>query len=427
MANTKSIVCLVTDRMNLALMRPYGCAAGDQSGLDRLVLESVLFDQYYASSSDLSLLYESFWRGRQPGEPAADPVPPSLPRRMAALGLKSVLLTDEPLIAKSAMGQEFDAVALLTIPSEAEPAETLEATHLYNCFETAAQILHEEEDPIFLWCHFKGFGGPWDYPLTLRNEQRQDEDDPLPYPGVTAPFYPESQTLPAGRGARRRYEFESPEFADNVLAVSEAMQAGMTVWDSSLEGFCDFLKEEGRLDTTLLVVAGARGFPLGEHGRTGCPNESQTDENIPPVLFYNEDYHMPLMFRFPHARFAAARTDALTSSGDLYATLLDYIVRDDFATHEGESPLPRSPVATTSSSLLPLVSEEVEQIHDRLELRAGPASDTRRAFVMPDSLLIVRPESPPEFFILPDDRFNVNDVADRCRDEVESLLKSIEK
>ena len=68
----------------------------------------------------------------------------------------------------------------------------------------------------------------------------------------------------------------------------------------------------------LITLMGARGFPLGEHGRIG---------GVDPRT-HAEQLHVPWLVRFPDKLGQLTRVDALTSHHDLLPTLMDWIDRD---------------------------------------------------------------------------------------------------
>ena len=70
-------------------------------------------------------------------------------------------------------------------------------------------------------------------------------------------------------------------------------------------------------------------------------------------------------------------------------------------------------------SLMPLVRGEVESVRDRLLLSSPDAETAIRT-----PAWYLRQSDPPELFAKPDDRWEVNDVANRCHDVVDRLGKA---
>jgi hypothetical protein len=98
------------------------------------------------------------------------------------------------------------------------------------------------------------------------------------------------------------------------------------------------------------------------------------------------------------------RSQSLVEPADLWATLLEWW------NVEGA---PHSP---TAGSVLPLVRGQADLLHDRLCIAGGAGG---RAIRTPAWYL--RAGLEPELFAKPDDRWEVNDVASRCREVAEYL------
>ena len=201
----------------------------------------------------------------------------------------------------------------------------------------------------------------------------------------------------------------------------------VTMLDDCLDALLDFFDGLPITRETLLSVTLARGLPLGEHNRLGpCDG-----------ALYGELVHVPWMLRLPEARAAAVRSPALVEPADLWATLLDWFgagslgcVRDAPQTvgyvHDAPQPVgcvrdaPRLSMSPTANSVMPLLRQETDLMRDRLCL-AG--SDCEQAIRTPAWYL--RSAGEPELFAKPDDRWEVNNVACRCPEVVESLQAAL--
>jgi arylsulfatase A-like enzyme len=197
------------------------------------------------------------------------------------------------------------------------------------------------------------------------------------------------------------------------------------VLDQCLGAFVDALDGSTHRDSTLLVIAGARGFPLGEHARVGpwedCSGRD-ADEQEHPTL-YTELLHVPWLVRLPGGVGAGGRTQALVQPIDLAPTLLDWWG------------LSGAPLAGAGRSLLPLVREESTAWRDRAcaVSAAGERSIQTSAWRMrwgppaadgPAALALASARG--ELFVKPDDYWEVNDVADRCPDVSGALVQAFE-
>jgi hypothetical protein len=302
-----------------------------------------------------------------------------LPGLLRDVGVNTTLVTDERLLWEHPLAVEFDDVAAIDPPLRAgmAPDGRFEQTHLARCFVEIIDRLQGARRPLLLWCHLGSLGTTWDAPWEFRHRYWL-EGDPLPSRSADVPD-------------RLLAEDHDP---DEVLGFSQAYAGQVSLWDTCLGGFLQALEEHPAAQETLLVLTGARGFPLGEHRRLGPCDEA----------LYAELVQVPLVLRFPERLGAAGRSQALVEPADLWATLLDAW---------GLAGAARSPTAAT---LLPWVRQQAATPRDRL-LIVGPGA--QRAIRTPAWYLRMAQGS--ELFVKPDDRWEVNNVAVRCLEVVECL------
>jgi len=371
-------IVLVIDRLHAGYVGAYGNAWVATPSLDRLAVESVVFDQCLIESPRLESLCRSCWQGRHPlaGEALPDDRP-ALPSLLRSAGVTTTLMSDEPVVARHALAGSFDSLVELPGPEFVEVADEIDQTHLAECFARLIDWLQSPREPFLAWCHLSGLGGPWDAPLEFRNRYAE-EDDPDP---------PDSAEVPCEM-------LPSDYDPDRLLGISQAYAGQVSLLDVCVGALVESLADSPAGRDSLFVLASARGFPLGGHLRVGAYDES----------LYGELVHVPLWMRFPDSRGAAVRSRALVQPADLWPTLLEWWN------------VPDPPPSPDAASLMPLVREEVESIRDRVCLVGG---DTERAIRTPAWFL--REAAEPELFAKPDDRWEVNDVADRCQDVVDRL------
>jgi len=377
-------ICLVIDRLHAGFLGSYGNAWVQTPQLDRLAAESFLFDQALIDSPRLESLYRSYWQGWHAirrGSPPKDRA--SLPQRLGAAGVAGTLLTDEPAVARHPLATGFDELVEIDPPDHEELAKTIDQTHLARCFAQAIDWLEKAREPFLLWCHLSGLGGPWDAPREFRRAY-VEEGDPPPRESAEVPCL-------------RLPEDYDP---DDLLAVTQAYAGQVSLLDACVGALLECLEETGGGET-LLVLLSARGFPLGEHLRVGPCEEP----------LYGELVQVPWMMRFPDGLGAAARTQALVEPADLWATLLEWWQ------------ITGPPEVPTAKGLLPLVREEVASVRDRLFVVADGLQQAIRtpAWYLRESGGADEDTAGVELFAKPDDRWEVNDVSDRCREVVERL------
>jgi membrane-anchored protein YejM (alkaline phosphatase superfamily) len=183
----------------------------------------------------------------------------------------------------------------------------------------------------------------------------------------------------------------------------EGYSGGVAVLDQVLAGLLDSL-ENGELgEETLFLLFSTRGFSLGEHDRVGVNN-----------YLYSENVQIPLFVRFPDGFGASVRIPALFGLSDL-AIFLNNI--NDI-----------NNVADNESPFFDLVREKTEIIHERLRLTGKKDS----ALVTPNWFFRkvsdgYMSEGYTELYVKPDDRWEINNIADRCPEIVEELTPYFEK
>lgn len=327
--------------------------------LDSLACQSALFDRFYASSLDLSATLAEWWQFFSP---------------QAGLPIR-------------------DELSLLTPPP---------ATVLSN-YRT---ILLTDDTDVFL--HEKA--GLFDEKHRLESKQQSRPADKI----KETQFYRNMATTAdllryrAGtpfllwahfEGFARHWDFplsyrqryqidEDPDPYSEVAlpaiigknidpdlkqSVAEAYSGGVSVLDEALSGLLAFLQKEELDRTTILLFTSARGFSLGEHHRIGSSDE-----------LYGENVHLPLFIRFPDGAFAGFRSQTLLQPADIWELL----------THKN-------------------LPEEPAEIHPFL--RIG-----NTVIVTPDWYIYQKP-SGDELYVKPDDRWEINNVANRCPQVLEQM------
>jgi arylsulfatase A-like enzyme len=374
-------VFLVVDRLHVGYLGTYGNAWIETPALDRLAAQAFVFDQFLIDSPRLDSLYQSYWQGRHALCGADLPGNRSLPSLLAEAGVTTALLTDEPEVADHPLASEFAEILEFAAPDSPQTADQVDQTHLAQCFAQLIERMESTRGPFLLWCHLTGLGGPWDAPLEFR-QHYVEPGDPPPPDFVEVP----SEMLAEG--------FDP----DHVLGISQAYAGQVSLLDTCLGALLESLQTLPAGRETLLVLLSARGFPLGEHRRIGPCDDA----------LYGELVHVPLFVRFPDLLGACARSQALVQPADLWLTILEW------------SGIPQAGGLPIGKSLLPIIREEAELVRDRLCVVGG---DGQRAIRTPAWYL--RDGGSPELFKKPDDRWEVNEVSNRCPGVVESLQRAL--
>jgi hypothetical protein len=162
-----------------------------------------------------------------------------------------------------------------------------------------------------------------------------------------------------------------------------ACEVKIASFDKQLSELLEAMTRKGLDQSALLVFTASSGLPLGEHGIVGTANSRLHEELV----------HLPLIVRFPDRHLAGYRVVGFTTPDDLNENLEALIL--------GTQPTRESVVS----------SREKE-----VSIRTA------------DSCLILplgdNPQ-PPLLYDRPDDRFEVNNLAERQSDRVEESKSKI--
>ncbi len=381
-------VVLVLDGLGSGYLGPYGNTWIETPAFNELACQSCLFEQAIVDSPSLDGLYRSLWTGRHaaavdgaqgPGE--------SLLEQLGRRGCSTLLITDEPDCAGHALADAFEGIQLLTSDERCEllPAEETGIARIFA--ETIEAVSGQAADLI--WVHSRALQAAWDAPLEFRL-QFADEEDPDP------PISAEPPALRLG-----------PESDPDVVQGWLWAYAGQIVLlDLCLQ---PLLAALDALDPSpLFILTGARGYPLGEHGALGSVATG----------LYTELLQVPLLIRLPTGQFATHRIPNLVQPANLSATLMSWF--------DG---VVDSPIA---AGLWPLM-RETTPIWPELAVSQTP---TEWALRTPTWFARIAPkaDSSPaqsfgqepflqvsELFLKPDDRWDVNDVSDRCPEVIQAF------
>ena len=436
----KNIICLLVDRLHIGYWGAYGNSEIETPTLDRLASESFLADRFYVDTPDPVRQCRSWWRGVHV---SAQSLSPTIVVQLNAAGYRTVLVTDDPDVAYSSDAGDFSDVQLLPTPENVEPYNEIDETHLCGMLATVAAIaesLAHSGQPYCLWCHLRGFDEIWDFPIFLR-EKYCGKDDPEPYQGVTPPFFNQCRMQNAECRMTEDTSFDlSPDQVDDYRqSVVSAYMGGVTMLDELLEMLTEPLRTGDFGDETLFLLAGTRGVLFGENGIIGIPpTETVLTEPLASSLV-----QVPLVIRFPDGFGAAVRSDALLQPPDVTRLLYEWL----------ELPLPDilQSTAVAGPNMLDLIHDEPQNLRDRILIVSSspettspskwqPATkhsavtgstdvQTISCLVTPSWFLSELASSEDyssgkfALFVKPDDRCDVNNVADRCAEIVEQLVE----
>lgn len=280
-----------------------------------------------------------------------------------------LLLTDDPDVWE-AFRDRVSSATLLPVQCSAEPAEDWTQTELARFFSAALEAVEELLPGQLLLLHTSALARCWDAPMELR-VGLCDEEDPEP----------NASTEPPCR--RLTVDFEP----DELLPWQVNYGAQVNVLDQCLNVLMTLIEDMFAEERPLLVVTAPRGYPLGEHHVVGFGE---------PIL-YDEMLQLPGLFWIPDSELTGSRAAELLRLEELFQLAVAY-VQDGFKEFGRfiTEPLPTSvkPVISRTSGLISIRTSDWKLIHGRER---------------------------DELYVKPDDRWEQNDVHDRCRDVVEEL------
>jgi arylsulfatase A-like enzyme len=389
---TRRAIVIAVDGLRASALGAYGNAWHATPALDRLASESLVVDWLIADSPELAGFYRAAWFGLAPPADGVEcdltalGAEAGLPRRLEAAGVRTALVTDDHWLAVQADQLGFHDVRAAEFPPPATAADVAD-TELAQLFALVAEQVEQWADapaadtaPRLLWIHARGYRGAWDAPTEWRQSLLDGEDPPA-----------QAFAVPPARLSSRDH--------DELLQHRAAYAAQTMVLDDCIALVLATLQATGLADDTLVALVGARGFALGEHGEVG------TDVRA----LYGELTHLPLFVRLPGGHVAPPRSDELLQPVDLATSLASWF---------GAAPGPNAARDLLSLQAVggPPRREAAFSVGRAGEVAVRTASWQLRQAGGDGE------ESQLELFAKPDDRWEANEIADRCPAELASML-----
>lgn len=371
---------IVVDGLSSSFVGPYGNTWINTPTANRLAARSLLFECAMAASNDVAAACRAMWHGRHALDSSAATGPRSLPS-LASKRLATCLVTDDMDVADLQAAQDFEERIVLPTPP-AVAATSSEETQTARLFASALAALEQIESPSLVWVHARGFGGPWDAPYDLR-QQFADDEDPEPPTFIEPPSY----------------QLAADYDPDLLLGLQQAYAAQIRVLDLCLGVLLDNVWSGPRAADTLIVLAATRGYPLGEHFQVGWQTPTLNAELL----------QIPLLVHMPGRDLGPVRSQSLAALTDVYTSVLNWL----------ELPTPADPTwgRDLRSGARGLA---VPNNWDR-EIAIG--ADTC-AVRVPAWFATWHTDGQAKLYTKPDDRWEINDVADR-RDDVVDQLRDV--
>ena len=343
-----------------------------------------MFENVIGDSPCLDLVYRSYWQGIHAVFATAPADTPSLAQQLEAAGVNAVLLTDSSSLGENPLAGDFGERIVLDPQLPEQPAGSVEQTQMAQLFAEAIELLVTADEPFLLWLHAAALGSIWDAPLPLR-EQFADAEDPSPSSTVKVPSIVLAEDYDP----------------DDLLGLTHAYAGQLAVLDRCIGALVDAIDSRFPDQQTLLILTSPRGFPLGEHGRVGACGDQ----------LHSEVLQVPGIVRHPDPATRVHRCHTLIQPPDLYATLLDWFGR------------PPQDLQPCRRSVLPLLAGE-----NAWERQIACARGSGQLAIRTPAWFLVADEiQPPALYVKPDDRWEVNEVSDRCVPITEQLHEALQR
>lgn len=396
--SSRHAICLVVDGLRASALGTYGNTAYPTPQLDTFASRAVVADWLLGDSPWLKDFYRSVWSRKHLLRPLLEDESEVTLSQLQQAGVRQFLMSDESWLVEQAGQLPFADVQFLENISE-QSAEQIEDTAMGRFFSATIEQLDQWREDVadassVTWLHCQGLAGAWDAPLELRYEYLDDED----------PDAIDSVELPTA--------LSNVDDPDLLLQYRVAYAAQVAVLDACVGAFVAAIEEIFPQEETLVMLAGSRGFALGEHGSVGVDGSSEQ--------LYSERVHLPWLIHPCGNETPLPRLTSFANAADIGLTLLDWLQVDGA---RGKC---------DGISCLPLLSGDT--CPSRQLLVSGGALG-ERAIRTPAWMLRQKPaegddpvdEPTIELYSKPDDRWEYNDVADRCPDVIEQLTEELAK
>jgi len=241
----------------------------------------------------------------------------------------------------------------------------------------------DPKQPFFLFLHFYDAHRPYD-----------------PDPNYNAPFKldPEFIKYLTDNHYLMQDKYDSVNTYDNQLSYL----------DYNLEKFFSYLKSQGLLDKTLIIITADHGEGLGQHNLMSHG-----------LYLYEDQVRIPLIIRFPDKASAGMRIDARVNLIDIAPTILEYLKLKD----------PMEPRGTSLLGIIQGVKKQPRscEFFERRWYEPSKRAKGRKAGALCDEWKIIwADEEENELYNLNSDKFeltNLREMEQKKFLELESEVK----
>jgi arylsulfatase A-like enzyme len=356
------IIVLSIEGLQPAFLGPYGNEWVETPTFDRWAAAGVVFDQHFADVPEVSAANRSWPSGLHSG--VSRNKAPDLIRQLIQAGL-SVLR-----IGPSADG--FGTSGDRWIPA-VEHKDPLSLAVTRRRVRAALKKLEQRESSL-IWVELDALLPPWNVATEFWDQYSQqsthDDDDFQ----VTEPWF---EQLP--------HQIDASD-NETWVRIQSTYAAAVSQLDAALgELMADAATQYA--EETIWIITSPFGLPLGVHGAVGLPSS-----------LHLELVHLPLIIAWPNGDHAGRRVHALTQPMDLAPTIAGLF----------GVPWQTDCSLVSGQSVLRLVESRSARIRSH-----AISIDSRGGYSVrsPNWCLLHQAEHPDKLFVKPDDRWEVNDLA----------------
>jgi arylsulfatase A-like enzyme len=248
----------------------------------------------------------------------------------------------------------------------------------------------KKENPSLIWVEIDALTPPWkvsdEYWDKYSQASVEDDDE-------SKLLEPWSEDLPQKIG---------PDDQETFARLQATYAAAVSQLDAALSELTSDAAQQGP-DDTIWMITSPYALPLGVHGAVGLPSPLHT-----------EFVHLPLMIVWPNSEHSGRRVHALTQSMDLAPTIAELL----------GIPWQADDSLVSGKSLLPLVESASANIRTH-----AISTDRRGGYAVrsPNWCLLHHPQQSPQLFVKPDDRWEVNDLAQHNLEVLDELKEVYSK
>ena len=392
----RKVIVLVVDRLNPSQIGAYGNTSHDTDAMNRIASQGILFDQAVSPIANLEASYKDLFDAVST---STEPESPDETWLAAAsrLGIETTFMCDRDWLAESQVVAGFDSVSRLSVKPLGRLASRVSQTGLARFFAQAIDRLESMPSQSLAWIDCSGLAGQWDAPYELR-QSLADPDDPEP-----PKFY------------------EPPSFVfdikdgdpDALLGVQQAVDAQVQMLDDFIGVLMDVL-EQPEFANTMFCLTSLRGYSLGQHGLVGSAG-AQVAQELPLKYGYSESLRSPLLVRLPEsyvdgqtAQEKAVRSGKLVTPAVVLSLIESFLCQAD---DQVESWL-------VENSALPAFDRALVVVQNGVEIVL-----LTHAW----KFLLNTQTDDCELYAKPDDLWEVNNVSQRCPNEVRLFRELVEQ